>query len=98
MTTKSKVFGGLNLGDIARGVKERGEVSPFDRAGVTKPVVPAADLALSGRSIPSIERETVLSVDPRLMSSSRHAMSSALASASIQASASAHTALVASII
>ena len=66
MTTKSKVFGGLNLGDIARGVKERGEASPFERGGtVTKPVVPAADLALSGRSIPAIERETVHSVDPR---------------------------------
>ena len=65
MTIKSKVFGGLNLGDIATGVRERGEVSPFDRAGGTKPIVPAADLALSGRSIPAIERETVLSVDPR---------------------------------
>ena len=66
MTIKGKVLGGLNLGDIARVVKERGEASPFDRGGtLAKPVVPAADLALSGRSIPAIERETVLSVDPR---------------------------------
>ena len=61
----SKLFGGANLSDIARSVKERGEPSPFDKPGSARPVVPAAELALTGRVTPELERENIFSVDPK---------------------------------
>ncbi|MGH8259304.1 MAG: ParB/RepB/Spo0J family partition protein [Steroidobacteraceae bacterium] len=61
----SKLFGGTNLSDIARAVKERAEPSPFERPTAARPVLPAAELALTGRTAPALERENILSVDPR---------------------------------
>ena len=61
----SKIFGGVNLSEIARSVKERAEPSPLDRPGSARPVVPAAEMALTGRIAPALERENVLSVDPK---------------------------------
>ena len=61
----SKLFGGANLSDIARSVKERGDPSPFDKPGSARPVVPAAELALTGRVTPELERENIFSVDPK---------------------------------
>lgn len=61
----SKLFGGANLSDIARSVKERGEPSPFDKPGSARPVVPAAELALTGRVGPELERENIFAVDPK---------------------------------
>jgi len=60
----SKLFGGVNLKDIASQVKERGEASPLERSP-SQPTLAAAELALKGRSMPSLERENILSVDPR---------------------------------
>ena len=61
----SKLFGGANLSDIARSVKERGDPSPFDKPGSARPVVPAAELALTGRVTPELERENIFAVDPK---------------------------------
>src|SRR6185312_11936771 len=61
----SKLFGGTNLSDIARSVKERGEPSPFDRPASVRPVVPAAELALTGRMAPDLEREAIFAVDAK---------------------------------
>ena len=61
----SKLFGGANLSDVARGVKERAEASPMERAGAAKPVLAAAELALTGRTVAPLERENVFSVDPK---------------------------------
>ena len=60
----SRLFGGLNLKDVAAQVKERGEGSPLERSSA-QPTLPAAELALSGRAMPALERENILSVDPR---------------------------------
>jgi ParB family transcriptional regulator, chromosome partitioning protein len=61
----SKLFGGTNLSDIARSVKERGEASPFDKPGAARPVMPAAELALTGRPATDLQRENIYSVDPK---------------------------------
>jgi ParB family transcriptional regulator, chromosome partitioning protein len=61
----SKLFGGTNLSDIARSVKERGEPSPFDKPASARPVVPAAELAITGRVAPELERENIFAVDPK---------------------------------
>jgi ParB family chromosome partitioning protein len=61
----SKIFGGANLSDIARSVKERAEPSPLDRPGAARPVLAAAEMALTGRVVAPLERENVFSVDPR---------------------------------
>jgi ParB family chromosome partitioning protein len=60
----SRLFGGLNLKDVASQVKERGEGSPLERSPA-QPTLPAAELALKGRSMPALERENILSVDPK---------------------------------
>ncbi len=60
----SRLFGGLNLKDVAAQVKDRGEGSPLERSPA-QPTLPAAELALKGRSMPALERENILSVDPR---------------------------------
>jgi ParB family chromosome partitioning protein len=61
----SKIFGGVNLSDVARSVKERAEPSPFDRPSSVRPVLPAAEMALTGRTVPALERENIFSVDPK---------------------------------
>jgi ParB family transcriptional regulator, chromosome partitioning protein len=60
----SKLFGGLNLSDVAKQVKERAEPSPYQNSAA-KPRLAAAELALTGRSTPTFERENILSVDPK---------------------------------
>jgi len=60
----SRLFGGVNLKDIASQVKERAEASPLERSAA-QPTLAAAELALKGRSMPALERENILSVDPR---------------------------------
>jgi ParB/RepB/Spo0J family partition protein len=61
----SKLFGGNNLGDIARSVKDRNEPSPHDGPTAAKPTMATAELALRGRTGPSLERETIFQVDPK---------------------------------
>jgi ParB family chromosome partitioning protein len=61
----SKIFGGQNLSDIARLVKDRADPSPLDRPTSAKPVLAAAELALGGRIVPALERENIFAVDPR---------------------------------
>ena len=61
----SKLFGGTNLSDIARSVKERGDASPFDKPGAARPVMPAAELALTGRPTADLQRENIYAVDPK---------------------------------
>jgi ParB/RepB/Spo0J family partition protein len=60
----SKLFGGMNLSDMAKQIKEKGEPSPYERSAA-RPTVPAAELALTGRTVPMAERTSILSVDPR---------------------------------
>jgi ParB family chromosome partitioning protein len=60
----SRLFGGVNLKDVAAQVRERGEGSPLERSPA-QPTLAAAELALKGRSMPALERENILSVDPR---------------------------------
>jgi len=60
----SKLFGGLNLSDVAKQIKEKGDPSPFE-SSPARPVVPAAELALTGRTAPMAERTNVFSVDPK---------------------------------
>jgi ParB/RepB/Spo0J family partition protein len=64
LMTKQRLFGGTRLSDIASSVKERGESSPFDRSPA-RPVLPAAEIALTGRKLPALERESIFAVDPR---------------------------------
>ena len=61
----SKIFGGANLSDIARSVTERAEPSPLDRPTSARPLLAAAELALTGRTVPALERENIFAVDPR---------------------------------
>ena len=60
----SKLFGGTNLSDIARSLKEHPEPTPFDKSAV-RPILPAAEMAITGRTLPTLERENIFSVDPR---------------------------------
>lgn len=60
----SKLFGGMNLKDIAGQVKERGEASPLARSSA-QPTLAAAELAITGRTAPALERENILAVDPK---------------------------------
>jgi ParB/RepB/Spo0J family partition protein len=63
----SKIFGGANLSDIARSTRERPENqgSGTDRMQPGRPVLAAAELALTGRVVPPMERENIFSVDPK---------------------------------
>src|ERR1700683_2064984 len=62
----SRIFGGANLSDIARAPRERPEASgEVDKAAPGRPVMAAAELALTGRVVPPLERENIYSVDPR---------------------------------
>ena len=60
----SKLFGVLNLSDVAKQIKEKGDPSPYENSP-TRPVVPAAELALTGRTSPMAERTNIFSVDPK---------------------------------
>jgi ParB/RepB/Spo0J family partition protein len=68
----SKLFGGTNLSDIARSVKERGDTSPFDKPGAARPVLPAAELALTGRASSDLQRENIYLVDPKRVKAWTH--------------------------
>jgi len=63
----SKIFGGANLSDIARSTRERPEGIGLagDKAPPGRPVLAAAELALTGRVVPPLERENIFSVEPR---------------------------------
>jgi ParB family transcriptional regulator, chromosome partitioning protein len=65
MSMASKIFGGVNLSDVARSVKERADPSPFDKPSSARPVLAAAEMALTGRTVPALERENIFSVDPK---------------------------------
>jgi ParB family chromosome partitioning protein len=60
----SKLFGGVNLSDVAKQIKEKGDPSPYVNSPAS-PKVPAAELALTGRTSPMAERTNVFSVDPK---------------------------------
>jgi ParB family chromosome partitioning protein len=60
----SKLFGGVNLSEVAKQVKERAEPSPFLKSPAQPRLAPA-ELALTGRAAPTFERENILSVDPK---------------------------------
>ena len=60
----SKLFGGMNLSEVAKQIKQKGDPSPYE-SSPTSPRVPAAELALTGRTSPMAERTNVFSVDPR---------------------------------
>jgi ParB family transcriptional regulator, chromosome partitioning protein len=60
----SKLFGGMNLSQVAKEIKEKGDPSPYENSP-TGPRAPAAELALTGRTAPMAERTNVFSVDPR---------------------------------
>jgi ParB/RepB/Spo0J family partition protein len=62
----SRIFGGANLSDIARAARERPAASgEGDKAAPGRPVMAAAELALTGRVVPPLERENIFQVDPR---------------------------------
>jgi ParB family chromosome partitioning protein len=63
----SKLFGGANLSDIARSTRERleGLGVGADKAPPGRPVLAAAELALTGRVVPPLERENIFSVEPK---------------------------------
>lgn len=63
----SRIFGGANLSDIARASRERPAASPVDgeKSNPGRPVLAAAELALTGRVAPPLERENVFLVDPK---------------------------------
>ena len=60
----SKLFGGINLSDVAKQIKEKADPSPYE-SSPTGPRAPAAELALTGRTAPMAERTNVFSVDPK---------------------------------
>jgi ParB/RepB/Spo0J family partition protein len=60
----SKLFGGVNLSEVAKQIKEKGDPSPYENSPA-RPRVPAAELALTGRTLPMAERTNILSVDPK---------------------------------
>lgn len=63
----SRIFGGANLSDIARAARERPDAShaESDKSAPGRPVLAAAELALTGRVAPPLERENIFSVDPK---------------------------------
>jgi len=62
----SRIFGGANLSDIARSARERPETpGGGDKVAPGRPVMAAAELALTGRVVPPLERENIFHVDPR---------------------------------
>jgi ParB family transcriptional regulator, chromosome partitioning protein len=68
----SKLFGGVNLSDVARNVNERPAPATPERPGNPRVVLPAAELALTGRAAPELERENIFSVDPKRVKPWKH--------------------------
>lgn len=62
--SKSRLFGGSKLADIASSVKERGEASPLERS-TARPTLAAAELALQGKTPAALSRENIFTVDPK---------------------------------
>jgi ParB/RepB/Spo0J family partition protein len=60
----SKLFGGMNLSDVAKQIKQKGDPSPYENSAA-RPTMPAAELALKGRTMPMAERTNLLSVEPK---------------------------------
>jgi ParB family transcriptional regulator, chromosome partitioning protein len=60
----SKLFGGVNISDVAKQIKDKGAPSPYE-SSATGPRAPAVELALTGRTAPMAERTNVFSVDPK---------------------------------
>lgn len=60
----SRLFGGVNLKDVATQVRDKGEGSPLEKS-TAQPTLAAAELALKGRAMPSLERENIHAVDPK---------------------------------
>ncbi|HEY2419736.1 MAG TPA: ParB/RepB/Spo0J family partition protein [Steroidobacteraceae bacterium] len=58
----SKIFGGVNLSDIARATRAAPE---GEKSSLSRPVLAAAELALTGRIAPALERENIFLVDPK---------------------------------
>jgi ParB family transcriptional regulator, chromosome partitioning protein len=61
----SKIFGGANLSDIARAARPAGDAAAADKAPPGRPVLAVAELALTGRVAPPLERENIFLVDPK---------------------------------
>jgi ParB family transcriptional regulator, chromosome partitioning protein len=61
----SKIFGGANLSDIARAARPAAEAASPDKAPPGRPVLAVAELALTGRVVPPLERENIFLVDPK---------------------------------
>jgi ParB family chromosome partitioning protein len=63
----SKLFGGANLGDIARAAKDRPSAAAPEAGvvGAARSVMPTAELAITGRMAPPLERENIFAVDPK---------------------------------
>jgi ParB family chromosome partitioning protein len=61
----SRLFGGTSLSDIARSAKDKPEPSPFEKPNSARPVLPVAEMAITGRTLPPLERENIFSVDPK---------------------------------
>ena len=53
MTTKSKVFGGLNLGDIARGVKSVSVRVPRNSGTTCTPLTSTGAVMLAAAALPN---------------------------------------------
>ena len=60
-----RLFGGVNLGDIARAAKDRPEPPASDPAATGRPVLATAELAITGRVVAPLERENIFAVDPK---------------------------------
>src|ERR1700693_4707295 len=61
----SKIFGGANLSDIARAARQPPDAASTDKAAPGRPVLAVAELALTGRVAPPLERENIFLVDPK---------------------------------
>ena len=61
----SKIFGGANLSDIARAARPAAEAASTDKPAPGRPVLAVAELALTGRVAPPLERENIFLVDPK---------------------------------
>lgn len=61
----SKLFGGTSLSDIARSAKERPEPSASEKGAGVRAILPVAEMAITGRTLPALQRENIFSVDPK---------------------------------
>jgi ParB family chromosome partitioning protein len=61
----SKIFGGANLSDIARAARPAADAISPDKPQPGRPVLAVAELALTGRVAPPLERENIFLVDPK---------------------------------